>query len=111
VLFSGIVFGLYHLRLTQAIPLSLLGIYLAYVTWRSGSLVPAVLLHLLNNAMAVVAGSVAQADAATGEPDLTSIEVPFYILVPAVLVFAGILVALQRRGAATSDGGRIRSMP
>ena len=31
ILFSGIIFGFYHLRLTQAVPLSLLGIFMALI--------------------------------------------------------------------------------
>ena len=54
ILFTGILFGLFHLRLTQALPLALLGCYLAYVTWRTGSLLIPVVLHFLNNGLSLV---------------------------------------------------------
>jgi hypothetical protein len=54
ILISGIIFGLYHLRLTQAIPLSLIGIFLGWITWRSGSLIPAMVVHFVNNASSVL---------------------------------------------------------
>jgi len=54
ILISGIIFGLYHLRLTQAIPLSLIGVFLGWITWRSGSLIPAMVVHFINNASSVL---------------------------------------------------------
>lgn len=54
IIFTGILFGLFHLRLTQVLPLALLGCYLAYVTWRTGSLLIPVVLHFLNNGLSLV---------------------------------------------------------
>ncbi len=74
----GVLFGLYHLRLSQVLPLSLLGVYLGFVVWATGSLWSGVLVHLLNNGLAVVASSVAQEEGV----DLEAIEqagVPWYV--------------------------------
>lgn len=95
ILISGIVFGLYHLRLTQALPLSALGIFMAYLTWRSGSLLPAFIVHLANNSFAAVLGKLASTDAI----DLESVEtltIPLYILLPSVAVLAGTVYLMQR---------------
>ena len=46
ILIVGVVFGLYHMRLTQALPLSFLGAYLAFAVWATGSLWTGVVLHL-----------------------------------------------------------------
>lgn len=51
ILFTGIVFGIFHLRLTQVLPLILLGCFLAYLAWRTGSLWIPVILHFLNNGL------------------------------------------------------------
>ncbi|MCY4172428.1 MAG: type II CAAX endopeptidase family protein [Bacteroidetes bacterium] len=51
ILFTGILFGLFHLRLTQVIPLAVLGCYFAYLTWSTGSLLIPIILHFLNNGM------------------------------------------------------------
>ena len=102
VLISGIVFGLYHLRLTQALPLSTLGIFMAYITWQSGSLLPAFLVHLANNAFAAVLGKLASTEAI----DLESVEtltIPLYILLPSVAVLAGTVVLMQRFPVRTDD--------
>jgi membrane protease YdiL (CAAX protease family) len=52
----GIVFGAYHFRFSQVLPLAFLGCYLGYLTWRTGSLWPAVVVHFVNNAAAIVLG-------------------------------------------------------
>ncbi|MEX0599189.1 MAG: CPBP family intramembrane glutamic endopeptidase, partial [Rhodothermales bacterium] len=57
ILFSGMVFGAYHLRFSQILPLCVLGIFLAYLVWRTGSLWPAIVVHFANNAMAVAMGA------------------------------------------------------
>lgn len=54
LIIPGILFGLYHLKLTQVIPLSLIGILLAWITYKSDSLYPAMLAHLVNNGGTVV---------------------------------------------------------
>ncbi|MCH8495236.1 MAG: CPBP family intramembrane metalloprotease [Balneolales bacterium] len=54
IIVSGILFGIYHVRLTQLIPLSVLGMLLAWMTIRSGSIWPAVAAHFANNGFAVI---------------------------------------------------------
>jgi len=55
VIISGFLFGLYHFKLTQLIPLSLIGMLLAWFTYKSGSLIPAIVAHFVNNGGSVVA--------------------------------------------------------
>ncbi|MDT8369142.1 MAG: ABC transporter permease subunit [Longimicrobiales bacterium] len=50
----GVIFGLFHVSLFRIIPTGLLGIVLALVVLRTGSIYPAMLWHLLNNALALV---------------------------------------------------------
>lgn len=57
ILVSGFLFGLFHLQMTNILPLSTLGILLALVTWLSGSLIPAMVAHFVNNGSAVVLGN------------------------------------------------------
>ncbi len=88
IVLVGVLFGLYHLRLSQAIPLSLLGVYLGFVVWATGSLWAGVLVHLLNNGLAVAAAAAARQ---SPEVDLEAIEaagVPWYFGVLGLLVVA-----------------------
>lgn len=84
----GVLFGLYHLRLSQVLPLSLLGVYLGYVVWVTGSLWAGVLVHLLNNGLAVIASGMARQ---SPEFDLEAIEaagVPWYFGVTGLVLAA-----------------------
>ncbi len=98
ILFSGIIFGFYHLRLTQAIPLSLLGIFMAWLTWQTRSLWPAILVHLINNSMAAVLGKFANENDVGAE--MEAFAFPWWAIVLAVVVLAGSIWALKQRPAA-----------
>jgi membrane protease YdiL (CAAX protease family) len=95
IMFSGLIFGLYHVRPTQAVPLGLLGLYLAYITWRSGSIIPAMIVHFANNAFAVAVGRFASTQEGAAM-DIETMQIPWYIVIPAVFVLAGITIAYDR---------------
>jgi len=54
VLASAVLFGAAHLDAVQGTAALFLGAYLGAVTWRAGSLVPAILCHAANNSVAVL---------------------------------------------------------
>jgi membrane protease YdiL (CAAX protease family) len=54
ILVSGALFGLMHMSVARFLPTAAFGIVLAYITLASGSVVPAMLAHGLNNAMALL---------------------------------------------------------
>ena len=54
ILLGGILFALFHIRLTQVIPLACIGMLLGWLVWRSGSIIPAMAGHLTNNGGAVL---------------------------------------------------------
>lgn len=98
ILLSGVVFGMYHLRLSQLLPLSVLGIYLAYLTWRTGSLLPAIFVHFLNNAFSVALGRYMEASPDYSASSLQELSVPASLAVVALGFFAGVMYVLHRRG-------------
>lgn len=57
ILISGLLFGMYHIQLANLLPLATLGILLALVTWLSGSLLPAIVAHFINNGGSVLLAS------------------------------------------------------
>ncbi|MEM1128361.1 MAG: CPBP family intramembrane glutamic endopeptidase [Bacteroidota bacterium] len=103
ILFSGIIFGLYHLRISQALPLSALGIYLAYLTWRSGSLWPAIVVHIMNNAIALGVGRYVEMSPDLSMADFENMEIPWYLVVLSVTIFSGLFLAMQRRAERLLD--------
>lgn len=59
ILISGLIFGAFHLlsesviSLDRFIPTTLMGMLLGLICWRTGSLLPGILVHVLNNATVV----------------------------------------------------------
>jgi hypothetical protein len=100
ILLSGIIFGLYHLRLTQALPLSLLGIYLAYLAWRTGSLWIPILIHFLNNGLAVFAAAYIENRPDLDISALEEMEIPWYIAVAGLAFFLVIARTMHQRAEA-----------
>ena len=54
ILLSAAIFSLAHANLPAIIPLLLVGIVLAYVFERTHSLLPCIVIHLLNNGIALL---------------------------------------------------------
>jgi sodium transport system permease protein len=50
---TGILFGLFHFDVWRLLPTGLLGVILSFIALRSGSIVPAMLAHAVNNACLV----------------------------------------------------------
>jgi membrane protease YdiL (CAAX protease family) len=114
IVLSGLIFGLYHLRLSQFIPLSVLGIFLAYLTWRTGSLIPAILVHFAHNALAVTAARYVETSPSLSSEALQEVSMPLYAVAVGFVFFAGVVYvlhqnALARRpdasGAPTAEAG------
>jgi hypothetical protein len=55
ILLTSVFFGLYHFNPYGLLPLILIGVYLGYAVYKSNSIVVPVILHFLNNFIAVLA--------------------------------------------------------
>lgn len=101
----GVLFGLYHLRLSQAIPLSILGVYLGFVVWATGSVWTGALVHLLNNGLAVLATAYVRETPGLDMDTIDEASVPIWAVLVAALALAVVVRGiLARRHAVT--GGR-----
>jgi len=97
IVIIGVLFGAYHLRFSQVLPLSVLGVYFAYVTWRTGSLWPAIVIHFIHNGSMVLLGQYLQRSDTISTEQLEQMELPWYILAVSI---AGVLLvarAMQQR--------------
>lgn len=54
VVFSSLLFAMMHMNLVQGIPTFLIGLVLGYVLIRSGSLSACIIIHMLNNLLAML---------------------------------------------------------
>lgn len=91
---QALAFGIFHMNLTQGIYTFVLGLALGYVTHRSGSIAPAMLMHLVYNLMGTLGSDLIY----------SYLPAPFLILLITnviALVYAfRLLRPEQRRGAA-----------
>ena len=101
---TGLVFGLFHLRLTQVLPLAILGVYFAYLTWRTGSLWIPIVLHFINNAIALVVADILKSRQDFDVSALEAMSIPTYLALICLALFAGLLYLLH----ATSVRGQLR---
>lgn len=102
IVFSGVLFGAYHLRISQIVPLTVVGLYLAYVAWQSRSLWPAIVGHFLFNGAAVVVGAWAVQSGANVD-DIDKIEVPWYLFVAGLVLMGIVMTAMRRLAPAEPD--------
>jgi sodium transport system permease protein len=101
---SALVFGAFHLSFETAIrflPTVWLGLLLAYVVWETRSILPAMLMHFVNNAFVVVLASTPAlrdrfADP-TGQPPW------LLVLVAPLLLVLGVRLLRSRRADRTAD--------
>lgn len=91
ILLSGVLFGFYHLRPSQVLPLAVLGVYLAYLTWRSGSIWLAVLVHFLHNGLAVVAAWYTRTQSSYDLEALEQAPMPWYVVLGGFAIFGSVL--------------------
>lgn len=54
ILISALLFGIVHMNPAQVAYASLIGIVLGWLYWRSGSVLPSIVAHVLNNTIAVI---------------------------------------------------------
>lgn len=103
IVLSGLIFGFFHIRLTQFIPLAMLGMLLAWMTIQTRSLWPAVVAHFVNNG-----GSVTFAyyfpEIALNE-ELQGTMPPLYLVGLSVILTYFVIVSIQRFNSQQGGGG------
>lgn len=104
ILLAGGLFGLYHLRPSQALPLMVLGAYMAYLVWRTGSLVPAVLVHIAHNGLAVAGARYVDAHPDYTVKALEQASMPWYLVGLGFVIVGGVLYIMHSLGSRLRDG-------
>lgn len=90
---SGLMFGMYHIQPSNILPLSFLGIVFAYVTYISGSLYPAMVMHFVNNGSQVIYGAMNPEFLESTEP--TGPGMPWYWLMLSIIAFFTLVYLLN----------------
>lgn len=89
ILISGAIFGAYHLQISNFLPLATLGIFLAYVTYISDSLIPAMVAHFVNNGGQVIASNFYPQ--MLDEKITPEMDVPVLLVIASIVLTAGLL--------------------
>ena len=97
IILTGVVFGAFHLRFSQLLPLVLLGIYMAYLSWRTGSLWVPILVHFVNNAFAVIIAEFIKDQPDFDMADAEQINIPWYLVGAGLLFFFIVVYVIQQR--------------
>lgn len=95
IIVSGFMFGAYHLQPGNLLPLSFLGMIFAYVTYISDSLIPAMVLHFINNGSQVVYGSM-NPEFLEAAADPTDIGLPWFMIILSVIVTSSLLFFMHK---------------
>ena len=103
LILSGFLFGAYHLQPTKLLPLALLGFYFAYLTWRTGSLIPAMIAHFCQNAFAVIISNVYAVSPDRTVAELDTIVTPWYLALLAAIFFMGVVYLFRKRAVQLLD--------
>jgi len=113
ILVSALLFAFSHLNALQFVPTFVLGLALGYLTVRSGSILPAMLFHLVHNGMSITVSYYARlAKAGMSVPQwLSDVGEPFYsgagVMITSILAALLVLVInrLPARNRAAPVGG------
>ncbi len=94
IIVSAFMFGAYHLQPSNLLPLSFLGFIFAYVTYFSDSLIPAMILHFINNGSQVVYGSLNPEFLEAGTS--SDVPMPWMLIILSVIVTTALLLFMHR---------------
>jgi membrane protease YdiL (CAAX protease family) len=82
VVITATIFAFFHLLPVKYLPTGLIGLWLGYLVVATGSLYPAILAHLANNAIPLLFAG--------------ALDLPLVAAVPALVVFAGCIFFLEQ---------------
>jgi len=103
IILAGGLFGLYHLRPSQLLPLMVLGLYMAYLVWRTGSLIPAMGVHVVHNGLAVVGARYVEAHPDYDLQALEQASMPWYWVLLGFVIVAGVLYVMHSLASHVRD--------
>ncbi|MEO9884835.1 MAG: type II CAAX endopeptidase family protein [Balneola sp.] len=94
IVVTSIIFSMFHLDIMGFLPRMFLGLLLAYVTWTSNSLYPAMLGHLINNGGIVIASGInPEILESTPNPDS---ELPWLLIGLSFIVTPSVLYLMKK---------------
>lgn len=97
IVFTAVVFGLFHMSPYRFIPTMIIGLYLGYLAQRSKSIFPGMMVHAINNGLVYIAiYFMPENDPGTKWLLEEGSFLPFYIFIPGMMVFIGCIYLLKK---------------
>lgn len=96
ILISAAVFGLVHMNPAQVVYAFLVGIVLGWLYWRSGSVLPSIVAHVLNNSIAVITMRMAESKGVETFEQLAGEQAQPYIIAAYALIAVVVFVVLMK---------------
>lgn len=100
IVITALLFGAYHLSIYRLLPTTVLGIMLGWICYRSGSILPAILAHAMNNGLALLLSSKSTPKALQ---QIAAEPTPLILGVAAVVFVGGVYLLEQTRHTPEED--------
>lgn len=94
ILISALLFGVFHINPAQILPAFLIGILLAWTYYKTASLIPCILMHILNNSLSVYLSI--KFPEAENMDDLIS-GTPYLIILFGAIMISVVIVLMMNR--------------
>ncbi len=101
IVMSAIAFALLHINPWGALQITVIGLLLGYVVWKSQSLLPAVFIHMTNNFLSIILFNCNSAQLSWYSSEL---HVHFHWLLVSILFFIPACLAFNRECQKTTGG-------
>lgn len=95
IILSALVFGIFHINPAQVVVATLIGLLLGWIYYKTASLIPCILIHIINNSLSVYSGlNYPDADYLR---DLFPASSHYYlVLIAAVALFVALILLMKR---------------
>ena len=97
IFFTGLLFALFHFHPFNLIPLILLGFFLTYVTYYSGSIFTAIICHFINNFVSALSVFILGKEN-FAEPNVSNTELMQYSVLGLIslIIFIALLISINK---------------
>jgi membrane protease YdiL (CAAX protease family) len=94
IILSAFIFGIIHGNPVQMVGAGLIGLLLAWIYYRTGSLIPVIIIHIINNGLSVFLGKIYPDMEYL--PDIMNEDVYYTLLVLSILLLTGACWGMKR---------------
>jgi membrane protease YdiL (CAAX protease family) len=97
VIFTGLLFAIFHFHPFNIIPLIILGIFISYIAYYSGSIFPAIMVHFVNNFLSALAIFIMGKDS-IDDSTVTWFDIAKYtpLAVVSLIIFIFVLIFIKK---------------